>query len=223
MVNRSQLIMAALLLLVTSTVRAVEHEPSPEKASAKASSPAARFDSVDHIKGIGKYKFGAKLADFPVDSLQPVDAKAKGKLLRVSPYGDNYLVTDLTGLTWGGLPLAALIVTFHEGVLVDIQITLKARKIDLYVVNRAFKDKYGPNNPRTLPIETWSGDRIQVTLILVKADVLDPTTMETPGEAKVEFFDQATWLKFEAASKAKLDEILDQRYEQAAKKAKTNL
>jgi len=116
-----------------------------------------------------------------------------------------------------------LILTFHEGVLVDIQIALKAKKVDLYLADRAFKDKYGPNSIRTFPVEGWTGDRVQVTLLFIGMNILDDKSLDGTAEGKVEFFDQAQWAKFEAVRKAKLEEVLNKTYQDASQKVKANL
>ena len=230
-VHRSPYIIAVLLILAGSPAKAVNgpvyHEQpddsSPAPAPSSAASSSSKSDSVDQIKGIGIFKFGAKVTDFAPGLLQVVDPRAKGVLLRVCPYGDNYLVTDLTGLTWGNIPLAGLIVTFHDGMLIDLQVALKAKKSDLYLADRAFKDKYGSNDPRTLPVETWNGDRIQVTLILMGGGLLDANSLDAPAVGRLELFNQAEWTKIHAAQTAKLKELLDKRYQDDGKKVQSNL
>jgi hypothetical protein len=223
----------------TSSARASSSTPAPVSISAPApvskpvaASPASvspsvtstsKVDSVDQIKGIGDFKFGAKLADLPPGSLQAIDPKAKGTLLKVSPYGDNYLVTNLTDLTWGGIPVAGMIVTFHDGILLDLQVALKAKKSDFYIADRAFKDKYGPSQLKTAPVETWSGNRIQVTLILSGAGPLDANSLDAPAVGKLELFDQSQWTKIQAAQTAKVNELLQKRYQDDGKKAQSNL
>ena len=176
------------------------------------------------IKGIGPFKFGAHLNDFSGRTcLQPVDPRATGTLLRVSPYGDNYLVTDVKGLTWGNIPVTGLVVTFHDDILIDIQIALKASKGDFYVADRAFQEKYGPNDSRTYPVITWSGSKIQVTLIFSGLSGLQADSVDASSQGKVELFDQEWWSKFEAARMTKLNAVLNQRYEASIKKVKANL
>ena len=58
-----------------------------------------------------------------------------------------------------------MVLTFHAGILIDIQVALKAKKFDFYAADRAFKEKYGPNDPKTYPVETWKGSQVSVTLI----------------------------------------------------------
>ena len=198
-------------------------KPAPPAVKPHPKSDAASGTSVDHIKGVGKYVFGAKLTDFSPAELQPVDPRAKGKLLRVSPYGQNFLVNDLTGLTWGGIPLSGLIITFHEGILIDIQMAMRGKKVEFYLAERAFKEKYGPCDLHTFPVETWSGDRIQVTLIMVGAAFYDTGSLDKPSLGKVEMFDQARWSEFAAAEKEKLNQVLDQRYQDSISKVKSNL
>jgi len=226
-VHSPQAILAALLILATLPARAVvgpAYHGQPDDGSGATPVPTkSDVASVDQIKGIGKYKFGAKLTDFANDSLQIVDPRAKGVLLKVSPYGDNYLVANLNGLTWGNIPLAGLILTFHDGILIDIQMALKAKKVDLYLADRAFKDKYGSNSIRNLPVETWSGDRIQVTILFVGMNITDASALEGSAQGKVELFDQARWDKFDADRKAKLNAALNKHYEEAAQKVKANL
>jgi len=243
--HRSQLIVLALLILTASTGRAVrgpvymghpDDGPTPAATPppAAATSPTSPtpttthdstpgYESVNHIKGIGKFIFGAKLTDFPPGLLRPVDPRARGILLRVSPYGENYLVTDVSGLTWGNIPLLGLVLTFNDGVLIDLQVALKATKADFYVADRAFKDKYGPSDPRTFPVETWSRSRVQVTLIFGNAAFKDENALDTTALGKIELFDQGLWNKFEAARIAKLKTVLDQRYDAANKKVMDNL
>ena len=191
----------------------------------RADENAPQYRSVDHIKGIGKFTFGAALKDFPPALLQPVDPHAQGVLLKVSPYGPNYLVKNLSGLTWGGIPVAGMVVTFYEGKLIDIQVALKAKKGDIYVVDRAFKDKYGPSNPKTFPVETWSGDNIQVTLVMIGGPpvVVDAKSLDQPAQAKLELFDAGPWNNSISARKAKLQSVLNQRYEASGPKAKADL
>jgi hypothetical protein len=239
MVHSSQLILiAAFLILTCSTGLAVVgpeyHEqpddtpapaaPIPVKPKLKPAPPQEpKVTTVDQIKGIGKFQFGAKVSDFPPTLLQPVDPRARGKLLRVSPYGQNYLVTNLTGLTWGNIPLTGLIVTFHDNYLIDIQMALKAKKVDFYLAERAFKDKYGPNNPKTFPVEGWSGDRIQVTLVVYGAILSDPGSLDKLALGKVDLFDAGQWAKVQAAQKVKLEEVLNKRYQDEMDKVKANL
>lgn len=185
--------------------------PSPASSPAP-SHKSGDFDSVDRIKGIGKFTFGARIESFPFGVLRPVSPEASGILLRVSPYGDNYLVTDVSGLTWGNIPLKGLVVTFHDGELIDLQVALWAKKVDFYVADRAFKEKYGPSDPRTFPVETWSGDRVQVTLIFGDAAFKDASGLDTTARGKVELFDQGRWNKIRAAEDAKLKAVLDERY-----------
>jgi hypothetical protein len=104
-----------------------------------------------------------------------------------------------------------------------MQVALKAKKVDFYVADRAFKEKYGPNDPKTLPVETWSGSHIQVTLIFGDAAFKDETTLDANARGKIEMFDQGRWNKFEAARIAKLNAALNQRYEASGKKVITNL
>ena len=231
----SQLILAALFAFGTSAAFAVvgpeyheqpENTPvatAPAKPKVKTPPKAPEYESVDRIKGIGQFKFGSKVADYPPGLLQPVSPKAKGKLLRVSPYGDNYLVTNLKGLSWGNIPVSGLIVTFHEDSLIDIQIALRANKVDFYLADRAFKEKYGPNNPETFPVATWNGDRIQVTMVMVGAILSDPGSLDKPALGKVDLFNHAAWTKIEAAQKAQLNDVLNKRYEDAAKTVQANL
>jgi hypothetical protein len=184
---------------------------------------STKYRSIDRIKGIGKFIFGAQLKDFPASLLQPVDPHAHGVLLKVSPYGENFLVKDLTGLTWGTIPVAGMVVTFHDGKLIDVQAALKAKKGDFYIVDRAFKEKYGPSDPKTFPVETWSGDDIQVTLAMIGAMALDEKSLDQPAQAKLEMFDAGPWNDYLAAQKAKFQSLLDQRYEASARKAKADL
>lgn len=240
--HRSQFIILALLILIVSPGRAVEgpvYQGHPDDGSAPAAKAApattpppppahvsastSGYESVDHIKGIGKFKFGALLTDFPPGELRTVDPRSRGILLRVSPYGDNYLVSDVSDLSWGNIPLLGLVVTFHDGVLIDMQVALKAKKVDFYVADRAFREKYGPCNPKTFPVETWSGSHIQVTLIFGDAAFKDETGLDANARGKIEMFDQGRWNKFEADRIAKLNAALDQRYEAVSKKAITNL
>jgi hypothetical protein len=240
--HRSQLIVLALLILTISPGRAVrgpvyQGHPddgpatpaTPPPVAAPTATPAAapastsKYESVDLIKGLGNFKFGALLTDFPPGVLRTIDPRARGMLLRVSPYGDNYLVSDVTGLTWGNIPLLGLVVTFNQGVLIDMQVALRAKKADFYIADRAFKEKYGPNDPKTLPVETWSGSHIQVTLIFSDAELKDETSLDAMGRGKVEMFDQGRWNKFEADRTAKLNAALNQRYEDSGKKVITNL
>lgn len=233
--HASQPLIAALLILSVSTGKAVVgpqyHEQSDDTPKVQPSHPAPvtpkaskpKLESVDQIKGVGKFKFGSHVADYPVTLLQIVDHKAKGVLLRVSPYGDNYLVTDVKDLTWGGVPVKGMVLTFHNDVLIDFQIALKAKRGDLYVANQAFKAKYGPSDPTTFPIQTWTGDQIQVTLMFPASQIPDAKAVDAPGQGRVEILDQARWKKFEAVKAAELKKILDQRYDTAAKKAQDNL
>jgi hypothetical protein len=242
--HRFQLIVLTLFILALSPGRAVvgpaymgHPDDGPSSAATPPPAPAANsapapipthdstsgYESVNRIKGIGQFTFGAQLKDFPPGLLRPVDPRAHGILLRVSPYGDNYLVTDVSGLTWGNIPLLGLVVTFHDGTLIDLQIALKATKGDFYVADRAFKQKYGPNNPRTLPVETWDGSQVQVTLIFGDAALKDETSLDATARGKVELFNQGMWNKFAAARNAKLKTALDQRYDEAGKKVITNL
>jgi len=196
---------------------------APVATPAPTHDSTSEYESVNHIKGIGKFTFGANLTDFQPGVLRPVDPRARGILLRVSPYGENYLVTDVSGLTWGNIPLLGLVVTFNNGVLIDLQVALKATKADFYVADRAFKKKYGPNNPRTLPVETWTGSQVQVTFIFGNAAFKDENSLDTTALGKIELFDQGIWNKFEAARIAKLKTVLDQRYDAANKKVMDNL
>lgn len=182
-----------------------------------------KTESVDSIKGVGPYKFGAKVTDYSVTALQIVDPKAKGVLLRVCPYGDNYLVTNVKGMTWGGVPVKGMVLTFQKGELIDFQIALKAKKGDLYVANQAFRDKYGPSDPTTFPVQTWTGSHIQVTLVFPGAEVFDARAIDAPGQGKVELFDWVKWKKYEAEKTAELKKLLEQRYEATSQKAKDNL
>jgi hypothetical protein len=188
-----------------------------------AADEPAPYRSVDRIKGIGKFIFGAALKDFPPQLIQPVDPRARGVLLKVSPYGDNYLVKNLSGLTWGAIPVAGMVVTFRDGVLIDLQVALKARTGDFYVADRAFKEKYGPSNPKDFPVQTWSGDEIQVTLVMVGANLVDPKSLDAPAQAKLELFDAVRWNEFVSAEKQKLQSVLNQRYKAAGQKAKADL
>jgi hypothetical protein len=183
----------------------------------------AKYRSVDRIKGVGKFTFGAALKDFPAALIQPVDPHAHGVLLKVSPYGNNYLVKDLSGLSWGGIPVAGMVVTFHDGLLIDIQVALKAKKGDFYVADRAFKEKYGPGNPKTFPVETWGGDDVQVTLVMPGAYVMDEKSLDQPTQAKLELFNATPWNDYMSAKRAKLQNVLNQRYETTGKKAKADL
>jgi hypothetical protein len=209
-------LLAALALLLLADLAA----SLPLRASETA---PEKYRSVDRIKGIGKFTFGAPLKNFPPELIQPVDPRAHGVMLKVSPYGDNYLVKDLSGLTWGAIPVTGMVVTFHNGLLIDIQVVLKAKKGDFYVADRAFKDKYGPSNPKTFPVETWSGDNIQVTLVTIGGPVVDEKTLDQPGQAKLELFDSGPWNVYLDAQKAKLQSVLDQRYEASRKKVKSDL
>jgi len=188
-----------------------------------ADSSASKYESVDQIKGLGIFKFGSHFKDFPPGLLRIIDPRAKGILLRVSPYGDNYLVTDLKGLTWGNIPLTGIVVTFHDDVLIDVQASMKAKKIDFYFADRAFKEKYGQSEEASLPVETWHGAETDVTLIFIGADFSDMGSLDKPAAGKIEFFDHAQWAKFEAARKAKMKADLDKRYQDAGKKVKANL
>jgi hypothetical protein len=225
--QRSQFVILALLVLTASmgvgkgVVGPAFHEDKTHAAPIPSSAPD--YDSVDRIRGIGQFKFGAKLTDFAPGLLRAIDPRAKGVLLSVAPYGDNYLVTDLAGLTWGNIPLTGLVVTFHEGVLIDLQLALKSKKVDFYLVDRAFKDKYGPSDPKTFPVETWSGDQIQVTLIFQDTDVPNTEALDAPTQGKVELFDHGQWNKFEAARIAKLNKVLDKSYQDVGKKVISNL
>lgn len=190
----------------------------------RAESPSpAGHKSVDTIDGLGKYKLGAKFSDFPPGSLLPIDAKAKAGLLQVSPYGDNYLVSDLAGLTWANIPLAGLVLTFHDGILIDLQMALKARNIDLYIAKRAFREKYGDSYPAVSPVDAWGGRRIQVTMIFTGAIPSNTSTLNDSSSGLVEIFDQARWNKMDAVEKTKLKNALDQQYETAGAKVKANL
>ncbi len=184
---------------------------------------SSNYVSVDQIKGIGKYKLGQNFTEFPPGVLQVIDPKAHGVLLRVSPYGENYLVTDVTGLTWGNIPLSGLVLTFHAGILIDMQAALKAKTFDFYAADRAFKSKYGPNDSKTYPVETWKGNRTEVTLIFPDADLKDANSIDAPSEGKINIFDQGQWAKFEAARIAALKDILDKRYQTSAKTVQANL
>jgi len=206
----------AVLAVSTFTVHATT-------ASSSGDSGEKQYVSVNHIQGIGKYKFGELLKDIPPASIQPISPKAKGVLLRVTPYGDNYLVKDLTGLTWGGIPISGLILTFHDGSLIDFQLALKGKKGDFYVADRAFKDKYGPSDARSFPVECWRGDDIEVSLVLIGASITDPNSLDQSAQAKVELFDAAQWHKYEVEQKAKLQAILDKQYEAVSHKVKTDL
>ncbi|MCE0498066.1 MAG: hypothetical protein LV481_08995 [Methylacidiphilales bacterium] len=188
-----------------------------------ADNAPVKYRSVDRIKGIGKFVFGAALKDFPPGLLQPVDPRAHGVLLRVSPYGNNYLVKDLSGLTWGAIPVAGMVVTFHDNVLIDLQVVLKAKKGDFYVADRAFKEKYGPSNPKTFPVETWAGDVVEVTLIIANCTIKDEKSLEERTQAKLELFDTGAWNNYLSDQKAKLQSVLDQRYKASGSKAKTDL
>ena len=188
-----------------------------------ADTATSKYASVDQITGLGPFKFGAHLKDFPPGLLRVIDPKAKGVLLRVSPYGTNYLVMDLKDLSWGTIPLTGLIATFHDDVLIDLQASMKAKKIDFYFADRAFKEKYGPSEAPSLPVETWQGNRTDVSIIFIGADLLDPNSINGPASGKIEFFDHARWNKFEAVRKAKLKELLDKQYQLTDKKVKANL
>jgi len=194
----------------------------PEPTLPPESKPKGKYDSVDQIKGVGKYKFGSKLSDFPPAELRPVDPRAKGTLLRVSPYGDNFLVNDLKGLSWGNIPLSGLIITFHEGILIDIQMAMRGKKLDFQLAERAFKDKYGPNQTKIFPLQTWSGNRIQVTLILVGEIFKDEGSLDQPAQGKVEMFDQGRWEKFETVERTESNRTLEERHKEALSKVKSN-
>jgi len=190
---------------------------------AQDKSASSGYVSVDQIKGIGKFKLGQNFNEFPPGALQVVDPKAHGVLLRVSPYGENYLVTDVSGLTWGNIPLSGMILTFHAGILIDIQAAMKAKKFDFYAADRAFKSKYGPNDPKTYPVETWKGSQTVMTLIFPGADLSDASAIDATTEGKINLFDQGQWDKFEAARTAALKDILDKRYQTSAKTVQANL
>jgi len=189
-------------------------------AEEKSSSKTA---SVDQIKGIGKFTLGLKFSDFPPGLLRVVDPRASGVLLRVSPYGENYLVTDVTGQTWGGIPISGMVLTFHAGVLIDIQVAMKAKKFDFYAADRAFKAKYGPNDTKTVPVETWKGKNIQMTLIFPEATVTDANSLDKMTEGKIDLFDQGQWNKFEAERNAALKDILEKRYQATSQKVQSDL
>jgi hypothetical protein len=216
-------LLRALALLLLAEMAASLPLAADAGSGAVITVASPRYLSVDRIKGIGKFTFGAALKDFPPELIQPVDPRAHGVLLKVSPYGDNYLVKNVSGLTWGSIPVAGMVATFRDGLLIDLQVALKAKKGDFYVVDRAFKDKYGPSNPRDFPVQTWSGDNIQVTLILVGANVVDPKSLDEPAQAKLELFDSTRWNEYMSAEKVKLQSALNQRYKAACQKAKADL
>ena len=199
--------------------------PAPaEKPSATPDRPTGKLGTVDQIKGIGKFNLGQNFSEFPPTLLRVVDPKASGILLRVSPYGENYLVTDVSGMTWGGIPIAGMVLTFHAGVLIDIQVALKAKKFDLYTADRAFKTKYGPNDPKTLPVETWKGNLVQMTLIFPgSTNLADANSLDATTQGKIDLFDQYQWNKFEAARIAALKDIIEKRYQAAAPKVQGDL
>jgi hypothetical protein len=204
----------ALLVTLSSHLMAEDEKPSSEK-SAKA--------SVDQIKGIGKFKLGQNFNEFPPGLLRVVDPKASGILLRVSPYGENYLVTDVKGMTWGGMPIAGMVLTFHSGILIDIQVAIKARNFDFYAADRAFKTKYGPNDPKTMPVETWKGKQVQMTLIFPGANLTDAKSVDTVTQGKIDLFDQAQWNKFEAERMTALKDIVEKRYQTTVKTVQGDL
>jgi hypothetical protein len=179
--------------------------------------------SVDQIKGIGKFTLGQNFTEFPAGLLRVIDPRASGVLLRVSPYGENYLVNDVKGMTWGTIPISGMVVTFHSGILIDMQVALKAKKFDLYAADRAFKAKYGPNDPKTFPIETWKGNQVQMTLIFPDADIKDANSLDATTLGKIDLFDQAQWNKFEAARIAELKDVMEKRYQTTAKAVQDNL
>jgi hypothetical protein len=188
-----------------------------------ASEHSSKYRSVDGIKGVGMFKFGQSIKEIPAGLLQPTTPKATGVLLHLSPYGKNYVVTNVKGMTWGGIPVSGMVLTFHEDILIDFQIALKAKRSAFYIADRAFKEKYGPSNPRTFPVETWSGNQVNVTLILVGAAVNDASILNADARGKVEMFAEGLWDKFETARKAKLKEILDQQYQATGKQVKADL
>jgi len=212
--------------------------PSPDKSTSTPDKPAPTADkpapapektwsgkivSVDQIKGIGKFNLGQNISEFPPGLLRVVDPRAAGVLLRVSPYGENYLVTNVSGMTWGGIPIEGMVLTFHAGILIDIQVALKAKKFDLYAADRAFKAKYGPNDPKTVPVETWKGNRIQMTLIFPEATITDANSLDAVTPGKIDLFDQGQWNKFEAARIATLKDIVEKRYQATAPAVQSNL
>jgi hypothetical protein len=208
-------------------VTAEDPGPPTEKAVEKPAPPTpekpAKPDTIDSIKTIGKFTLGQNFSEFPPGLLQVVDPRAAGVLLRVSPYGENYLVTDVKGMTWGNIPIAGMVLTFHAGVLIDIQVALKAKKFDFYAADRAFKTKYGPNDPKTLPVETWKGNEIQMTLIFPGATITDPGSIDAVTQGKIDLFDQGQWNKIEATRIAALKDVLDKRYQTSAKAVQDNL
>ena len=202
---------------------AADAAPSDKAVTAEKKS-SGKPGTVDQIKGIGKFNLGQKLTDFPPTLLQVVDPKASGILLRVSPYGENYLVTNVAGLTWGGIPIQGIVLTFHGGVLIDIQVAFKAKKIDFYNADRAFKAKYGPNDPKTYPVETWKGNQVQMTLIFPDARTLtDALSLDTITDGKIDLFDLGQWNQIEAARASALKDIIEKRYQAAAPKVQADL
>ncbi len=209
---------------VTPTTPADKPTNPADKPPAAPERPVGKAGTVDAIKGIGKFSLGQNFSEFPPTLLRVVDPRASGILLRVSPYGENYLVTDVSGMTWGGIPIAGMVLTFHAGVLIDIQVAFKAKKFDLYAADRAFKTKYGPNDPKTLPVETWKGNLVQMTLIFPgSTNLTDANALDAVTQGKIDLFDQYNWNKFEAARTAALKDILEKRYQTVAPKAQSDL
>jgi hypothetical protein len=202
---------ALAFLVFLLPLRAVEGPKGPD------------YTPVDTIKGVGNYNFGSHPDDFPKGALRKVSPNAKAGLLSVSPYGENYLVTDVKGLTWGNVPIAAMVVTFHDNALIDIQIALKSKNVDIYTAARAFKEKYGPSDTESGPVEAWEGDRIHVTMVFVNGTADSPAKLSQPGEGKVELFDQGRWDKVESAKKAQVNDALNKAYKAEGNKAKANL
>jgi hypothetical protein len=195
-----------------------------DKPAAKAERPSGKPGTVDQIKGIGKFNLGQNFTEFPPTLLRVVDPRASGILLRVSPYGENYLVTDVSGMTWGGIPIQGMVLTFHGGVLIDIQVALKAKKFDLYAADRAFKTKYGPNDPKAFPVETWRGNQTQMTLIFPDATTLtDALSLDTLTDGKIDLFDLGQWNKIEAARASALKDVIEKRYQDVASKVQADL
>ena len=221
------------VLLAADTPPAGKPVDKPQAAAPAAAPPAdkpappyekpAKVTSVDLIKGIGKFNLGQNFSDFAPGALRVVDPKASGVLLRVSPYGENYLVTDIKDMTWGNIPIEGMVLTFHAGLLIDIQVALKAKNFDFYVADRAFKEKYGPNDPKTFPVETWNGSQVQMTLIFPGADIKDANSFDAVNRGKIDLFAVGQWNKFEAARIAALKDIVDKRYQSAARTAQDNL
>jgi hypothetical protein len=203
--------------------------PPPADKTADTAKPTTTAEkpgkpgTIDAITGIGNFKLGQNFSEFPPGLLQVVDPHARGVLLRVSPYGENYLVTDVKGATWGGIPISGIVLTFHAGVLIDIQVAFKAKRFDFYTADRAFKTKYGPNDPKTFPVETWKGQRVQMTLIFSDMRLTDPASLDAQSEGKIDLFDQARWDKFEAERNAELKEAVEKRYQAEAKTVEGNL